>query len=70
MSAINSICRTDSVHPKRQAVRPHYSEPGTLRQQLEAIAFYVTDPTRVYWPEAAWQTARAFCIPHARRFDT
>jgi len=49
--------------------RPHPDEPGTLRQQLAAIAFYLTIPREQRQADRAtcWQAARWKTIPHARR---
>jgi len=43
------------------------SEPGSLFEQTLAIALYLNDETRHYWPERAWQRARKRAIPHARK---
>lgn len=47
--------------------RPHSSQPGTLRQQYDALALYLTDPTRRYDPAGAWQMARRLTMARARR---
>jgi hypothetical protein len=51
-----------SYHADR---RPAPRQPGTLRQQLDAIGYYLTEHARFVDPAGAWQTARLLCIPHA-----
>ena len=49
--------------------RPSPGQPGSLRQQIEAIALYVRLP--IYYrrldPADAWQFVRERIMPHARR---
>ncbi len=45
--------------------RPHHSQPGTLRQQLEAIEHYLGDPSHIVGRSGAWQTVRWLAISHA-----
>jgi len=47
--------------------RPTPEQPGTLAEQLEAIALYLANPTRRHDRAAAWELARRLAIPHARR---
>lgn len=49
--------------------RPHASQPGTLREQLDAVDLYWSDPTRRTDPTGAWMIARRLAMPHARRRD-
>lgn len=55
--------------PDRQPRRlPHLraDSPGSLFEQFAAIAIYLNDPLRHYWPDDAWQRARCRVMPHAR----
>jgi hypothetical protein len=53
------------IKPPRDA-RPSREQPGTLGQQLEAVALYLANPYRRIDPAAAWELARRLVIPHAR----
>lgn len=63
---------TPAARPRQPLapIRPHPTEPGTLREQLDAIALYLADPTRRHDPAGAWQMARRLVLDHARRRDT
>ena len=46
--------------------KPSAAQPGTLAQQLDAVALYLADPARKHCRASAWSLARRLAIPHAR----
>lgn len=51
----------------RRDPRPAPDQPGTLRQQVEAIELYLANPYRRIDRAAAWELARRLVLRHARR---
>ena len=47
-------------------VRPSPGQPGTLLQQLDALALFWATPWRHAHPNHAWLLARRLAIPGAR----
>ena len=45
---------------------PGRHQPGTLREQIEALNLYLDDPTRFDDPDGAWNMARRLTMPYAR----
>ena len=45
--------------------RPATNEPGSLRQQIEALRFYWSTPWRRHDPEGSWQVARGLTLGRA-----
>jgi hypothetical protein len=52
----------------RPHLRPGPSEPGTLLEQLRAMAIYFALPDRIRerYDDQGWQRARRAAVPHAR----
>ncbi len=50
--------------------RPHPDEPGTLRQQLQAISLYLDNPWNVGPGDESrrWDAVRRTIMQHARNF--
>jgi hypothetical protein len=52
--------------PPNLRATPSPDQPGTLRQQLEVIDLYLSNPFRRIDRDAAWQLARRLVLQHAR----
>ncbi len=55
---------TTTPDPRRH---PHPAAPGTLRQQLQAVGVYLSDPWRCRDRANRWRMARRTVMQHARR---
>lgn len=58
------------MEPTQQLpARPHRDEPGTVQEQLAALAYYFRlDPAeRRRDPDGCWAAARWATMPHVRR---
>jgi len=47
-------------------VTPHRSQPGTLRQQLQAVELYLDDPWQCPDRDRRWEASRRTVMHHAR----
>lgn len=51
-------------------VQPRADQPGTLGQQVEIVGLFLTDPSRKYDRQGAWDCARRLVLEHARNKAT
>jgi hypothetical protein len=51
------------------SLNPSPDQPGTLRQQFEAIDLFLANPFHTIDRAAAWKLARRLSLPHARRVE-
>ncbi|OHB79743.1 MAG: hypothetical protein A2W31_04435 [Planctomycetes bacterium RBG_16_64_10] len=69
---MNTFQDTPSGHlwpppPPTRPVEPSECEPGSLVDQLSAIAYFVLHTDRTDPPTARWARSRWLCIPHASK---
>jgi hypothetical protein len=60
---MTGIARQDDPRPHLQ---PSPDQPGTLLEQIAAVALYLAEPMRARNRDTAWQYARWRAMPHSR----